>query len=205
MATLKAPANAAGIQDKLRAGGRSFLDRRRSFGGGVTRRADAFGPDMPDDFDAWARYIVEKGVGAPTLSINGSRAEFRRPELFTSLLRGLRISGRARRVDTRKRKSTPSSFRSSSIIGSYHTYRGYHALLRRAALGVHIQVRQIERADTSPPVRHMRGYASAKDSTRNGARWVAGGRRLARKGGMGRPIARRATPCGYARRRPRLS
>ena len=76
------PANAAEIQDKLRAGRHSISDRIRRIGGGVLRGTGAFWADRLDDVDAWPHYQVEQRCGAPTLRITGSRAEFRRPELL---------------------------------------------------------------------------------------------------------------------------
>ena len=49
------PANAAEMQDKLRAGDHSFLDRIRHFGGGVLRGTDAYWGDRSDDVDYWPR------------------------------------------------------------------------------------------------------------------------------------------------------
>ena len=55
------PANAAEMQDKLRAGGRSFLGRIRRFGCGVPRVTDAYWAERSDDVDAWVHYRVEQG------------------------------------------------------------------------------------------------------------------------------------------------
>ena len=80
-----APANAAEIQDKLRAGGVFFIDRIRHFGGGVLREKDAHWADRSDDVGAWLRYHVENGAGVPTLFITGRCVEFHWPELLGEL------------------------------------------------------------------------------------------------------------------------
>ena len=80
--------NAAEMQDKLRAGDHTFLDRLRRFGGGVLRGTDAYWSERSDDVDAWLHYHVEQGSGVPTLFVTGSCAEFHWPELLD------RIEGR---------------------------------------------------------------------------------------------------------------
>ena len=74
--------NAAEMQGRLRAGGRSFLGRLRRLGGWVPRGEDAYWADRSDDVDAWLHYHVEQGGGVPTLFITGSCAEFHWPELL---------------------------------------------------------------------------------------------------------------------------
>ena len=111
--------NAAEMQDKLRAGGRSLLDRLRRFGVGVLSGTDAYWAERSDDVDAWPHYRVEQGGGDPTLFITGSCAEIHGPELHYRLegriyidTGNLRTSGRARRFGTRQRMITPFLFRS---------------------------------------------------------------------------------------------
>ena len=76
------PANAAAIQDKLREGDLSFIDRLRHFGGGVLRGTDAYLADRSDDVGAWLQYRVGRKNGVRTLFITGSCAEFHWPELL---------------------------------------------------------------------------------------------------------------------------
>lgn len=75
------PMKAAEVQDKLRAGGASFLDRIRHFGWIALRGTDAYWEDRPDDVAAWIHYRAEQGGGAPNLFITGRCAEFHMPEL----------------------------------------------------------------------------------------------------------------------------
>ena len=66
------PANAAGMQGKLRAGDHSFLDRLRHFGGGSLRGGDTYWADRSGAGAAWLHCRVEKGGGgSPTLSLRG--------------------------------------------------------------------------------------------------------------------------------------
>ena len=79
------PLNAAAIQDRIRSGGESFLDRLRHFGGGALRGTDAYWSGRSDDVDAWLQYHVDEGNGVPNLFITGSCAEFQWPELLDRL------------------------------------------------------------------------------------------------------------------------
>ena len=84
--------NAAEMQDKLRAGDRSFLDRLRHFGGGVLRGADAYGDDRSDDVDAWLHCRAEVENGSPTLFVTGSCAGFHWADLLGRIEDGVYIA-----------------------------------------------------------------------------------------------------------------
>ena len=112
--------NAAEMQGRLRAGGRSFLDRLRHFGGGAIRGTDAYWADGSDDVDAWLHYHVEQGNGVTTLFITGSCADFHWVELLDRIAGRIYIDtgesaglmGGTRHVGTRHCRITPSLPRS---------------------------------------------------------------------------------------------
>jgi len=69
------PERAADVQDQIRAGDDSLLNRLRHFGG-----TDAYWAQRADDVDSWLNYHVDRGDGVPTLFVTGSCAEFHWPE-----------------------------------------------------------------------------------------------------------------------------
>ena len=172
------PANADETQDKIRAGGQSFLERARQIGRCVLRRADAFRAERPGDVDAWLHYQVEHGNGAPALFTTGSCDESHCPDLLGRLAGRIYVYNEDSvdlREDATRRYQASNDY--SLLVQEFpqELLVLYIKEVLAPSFGAKNHWRmyefaKISRLDTFAHVRHMRRKASEEASPRNGRR-----------------------------------